>query len=407
MRRVISFKDLRLVSTTDPDDDGDGAAAGEGGASDGGGSDAAAAARRQSNPASSNIDAHNPSGVGGVDNGRLALVMVGLPGRGKTYICNKLLCYLNWLGHPTAHFNVGNYRRCQKGEGGAGAHQDANFFDHRNPAGRAARERAFRAALDDMIAWLLAERCQVAIYDATNSTRERRAAIAAALRAAGVKHLYIESLCTDAAALQQNYLNKMLYSPDYVGVDMAAAVADFMERIRRYEEVYEPIEDRASASYVKLTNATTPAGHIDLNRISGYIPGKIVVLLMNVCKSSLGSARKIWLTRHGESEYNRRGLIGGDSALSANGEAYAAALPGVLRERLPRDDDDAPVPVCVWTSTLQRTIRTARHLPFPKVQWRALDEIDAGVCDGLTYAQIAEKHPDEFAARKADKLRYR
>ena len=38
--------------------------------------------------------------------------------------------------------------------------------------------------------------------DATNSTRERRAAIAAALRAAGVKHLYIESLCTDAAALQ-------------------------------------------------------------------------------------------------------------------------------------------------------------------------------------------------------------
>jgi hypothetical protein len=36
------------------------------------------------------------------------------------------------------------------------------------------------------------------------------------------------------------------------------------------------------------------------------------------------------------------------------------------------DDDDAPVPVCVWTSTLQRTIRTARHLPFPKVGYTGL-----------------------------------
>lgn len=45
--------------------------------------------------------------------------------------------------------------------------------------------------------------------------------------------------------------------------------------------------------------------------------------------------------------------------------------------------------------------------PQPQVQWRALDEIDAGICDGMTYAGIAEKYPDEFAARKADKLRYR
>ncbi|KIY91296.1 6-phosphofructo-2-kinase, partial [Monoraphidium neglectum] len=156
------------------------------------------------------------------------------------------------------------------------------------------------------------------------------------------------------------------------------------------------------------TEMTTGMGHIDLNRISGYIPGKIVCYLMNVCKSGLARTRKIWLTRHGESEYNQRALIGGDSRLSPNGEAYAAALPGVLRARLQRDDDDgALLPVCVWTSTLQRTIRTARNLPFPKVRWRALDEIDAGVCDGLTYAQIAERFPDEFAARKADKLRYR
>lgn len=37
-----------------------------------------------------------------------------------------------------------------------------------------------------------------------------------------------------------------------------------------------------SLHYIKLTDTTTGVGHIDLNRISGYIPGKMVVLLMNV-----------------------------------------------------------------------------------------------------------------------------
>ena len=31
---------------------------------------------------------------------KLVIILVGLPGRGKTYLCNKLLCYLNWCGAP-------------------------------------------------------------------------------------------------------------------------------------------------------------------------------------------------------------------------------------------------------------------------------------------------------------------
>eukprot|EP01133_Synstelium_polycarpum_P003828 gene3828-4419_t len=37
----------------------------------------------------------------------------------------------------------------------------------------------------------------------------------------------------------------------------------------------------------------------------------------------------------------------------------------------------------------------------------ALDEIDAGICDGMTYEEIMEKMPDERAARDSDKLQYR
>jgi broad specificity phosphatase PhoE len=56
---------------------------------------------------------------------------------------------------------------------------------------------------------------------------------------------------------------------------------------------------------------------------------------------------------------------------------------------------------------MRRAISTARYIGLPVQTWRQLDEIDAGVCDGLTYREIKERMPDEYAARSADKLRYR
>jgi hypothetical protein len=37
-----------------------------------------------------------------VDRQKLIIILVGLPGRGKTFLCNKLMCYLNWCARsPT------------------------------------------------------------------------------------------------------------------------------------------------------------------------------------------------------------------------------------------------------------------------------------------------------------------
>lgn len=52
--------------------------------------------------------------------------------------------------------------------------QDAAFFDHNNPVGLAERERAFQLALADMLGYLRSDAGQVAIFDATNSTQDRR-----------------------------------------------------------------------------------------------------------------------------------------------------------------------------------------------------------------------------------------
>ena len=80
--------------------------------------------------------------------------------------------------------------------------------------------------------------------------------------------------------------------------------------------------------------------------------------------------------------YNVQGKIGGDSNLSPRGKLYATKLPALIREHL---GDQS---LTVWTSTMQRTIETGELLPYPKLTWKALDELDAGVCDGMTYEDI-------------------
>jgi hypothetical protein len=50
---------------------------------------------------------------------------------------------------------------------------------------------------------------------------------------------------------------------------------------------------------------------IETFQFNGYIPGRIVLLLANIHIQP----RPIWMSRHGESQYNASGRIGGDSPL--------------------------------------------------------------------------------------------
>ena len=57
--------------------------------------------------------------------------------------------------------------------------------------------------------------------------------------------------------------------------------------------------------------------------------------MVQVCKAGLTRVRKIWFSRHGESEYNMYGKIGGDSNISPQGQMYAKLLPELLVDRVP------------------------------------------------------------------------
>ncbi|OQU92766.1 hypothetical protein SORBI_3001G405300 [Sorghum bicolor] len=322
---------------------------------------------------------------------KLAIVLVGLPARGKTFTAAKLTRYLRWLGHETKHFNVGKYRRLKHG-----TNQTADFFRGDNREGVEARNEVAALAMEDMLSWMQ-EGGQVGIFDATNSTRIRRNMLMK-MAEGKCKIIFLETLCNDQDVLERNIRLKVQQSPDYAEqTDFEAGVQDFKERLTYYEKVYEPVEE---GSYIKMIDMVSgKGGQIKINDISGYLPGRIVFFLVN-CHLT---PRPILLTRHGESMDNVRGRIGGDSSLSEVGELYSRKLASFVEKRLKSERTAS-----IWTSTLQRTILTAHPIiGFPKIQWRALDEINAGVCDGMTYDEIKKSKPEEYESRRKDKLRYR
>ena len=61
----------------------------------------------------------------------------------------------------------------------------------------------------------------------------------------------------------------------------------------------------------------------------------------------------------------------------------------------------------IWTSELIRTHQTTQDVIGEKFRLPQLNEINGGDFDGLSYEEIAEVNPIEFANRDQDKLRYR
>ena len=119
------------------------------------------------------------------------------------------------------------------------------------------------------------------IYDATNSTNSRRERILQECteyeNAIGqsVGLIFIESVCDDEELLEDNYRMKISVSPDYKDMTEEEALVDVRERVRKYEEAYETIEDD-SLSYIKLFNFSSK---ILANQIYGRMSKAVVPAL--------------------------------------------------------------------------------------------------------------------------------
>ncbi|XP_070759282.1 6-phosphofructo-2-kinase/fructose-2,6-bisphosphatase 4a isoform X5 [Enoplosus armatus] len=292
------------------------------------------------------------------------IVTVGLPARGKTYISKKLTRYLNWIGVPTREFNVGQYRREF-----VKIYKSFEFFRPDNEEGLKIRRQCASAALNDVRQYLAEEGGQVAVFDATNTTRERRETIIQFAEQNGFKVFFVESVCEDPDVIQENIVQVKLGSPDYTNCNTEEAVEDFMKRIKCYENSYETLDEvlDRDLSYIKIMDV---GQRYLVNRVLDHIQSRIVYYLMNIHITP----RSIYLCRHGESELNVNGRIGGDSGLTPRGKEFAKKLSQFIQTQGISD-------LKVWTSQMKRTIQTAEALSVPYEQWKVLNEIDASYED--------------------------
>ncbi|OXB51241.1 UNVERIFIED_CONTAM: hypothetical protein H355_003390, partial [Colinus virginianus] len=94
------------------------------------------------------------------------------------------------------------------------------------------------------------------------------------------------------------------------------AMEDFMKRINCYQASYQPLDPDDYDRELSLIKVIDVGRRFLVNRVQDHIQSRIVYYLMNIHVQP----RTIYLCRHGESDFNLKGKIGGDSGLSNRGK---------------------------------------------------------------------------------------
>jgi broad specificity phosphatase PhoE/predicted kinase len=318
-------------------------------------------------------------------NPKLVIAMVGLPARGKSTMARKIARTLEHEGVKVQVFNNGELRRklSQKNT------SSPEFFSPANPEGVTLRERCARINLDQALVFL-EEGGDVAILDASNVTRQRRRLIEQTFSALPI--LFLECMNADEEALEAN-LERKASLKELSHLSLEEALDSFNTRISYYESIYEPLHEERNRLLVDSFESCILQEQLAdslpyYDRLRDLVTTRIV--------------RSLFLVRHGETFFNLEDRIGGNSDLTEQGWKQAGALADYFaNQRIP----------IIFTSNHQRTLQTAS--PIAEKQERCslialpeFNEIHAGICDGMTYAEIREQMPEVAEARKRDKYGY-
>ncbi|KAK8917776.1 putative 6-phosphofructo-2-kinase/fructose-2,6-bisphosphatase [Metarhizium anisopliae] len=314
--------------------------------------------------------------------GRIAIVMVGPPARGKTHICVSLARYLQWLGVKTRIFHLGDYRRATIGP--EGAVPEDYFFPDASPSSVILRQKILKKCREDIYAWLNHENGQVAIYDAVNPTASGRRSLAKELG----KH-----------------------DVQFAGMDPDEAAKLYLKRIEMRIPVFETMNE-AELNYIKMINA---GAKFFYNNVSfNYLSHRIVFYLTNLHIKS----RTTFFVRAGTTE--EEDSYKADAPLCELGKTYAQRMSETLlkhrqqehAERMEKSEGQQnPLrPLTVWTSTRMRTVQTADYLKDKgyKVRLRSqMSQINPGVCENMPEHMIRKIYPEEAEKRDLDPYHHR
>ncbi|KAJ7666179.1 6-phosphofructo-2-kinase-domain-containing protein [Mycena polygramma] len=278
--------------------------------------------------------------------GKILIVTVGLPARGKTHISRALERYLRWMGVKTQVVSLGDYRRKTLG-GAQKLPSDYFTLGEKSEETKALRIKVSTGC--ERTIWdFFEEGGQVVIYDANNGTRAARQILADKFDKEGIHVIMLESLCDNQEVIERNIRRVKISSPDYRGWNPDRAVEDYYLRIRDHEKYYEPVEE-TTWPFIRIINV---GEKIMVNNIQGYLQSRIVFFLMNIHNNY----RTIYFARSGQSLIEHS--FKADSDLSPAGWEYAERLKEFVMERRKKQGVDNRRLV-IWTSTRRRAHHTA------------------------------------------------
>ena len=316
---------------------------------------------------------------------KLIVAMVGLPARGKSTIANKIKHNLKRHGIKTEIFNNGVLRRRYGPKDSA----MAEFYHPSNIEGALFREKIAIMNLK-MAQKFLLNGGQVAILDATNVSKKRRMLISEFFK--DYPLIFLECVNNNEEILDAN-IRKKIQSPEFNHLTREEAIEHFKTRIEYYTIIYSPLSDEKN--FIKLDSLHS---RILTESISETLP--FYDLLRDLLVTDV--VKSLFLIRHGETFFNLENRIGGDSPLTENGKKQAHQLGMHFSKKIiPR----------IFCSTKTRCIETAEIIASYQtkteiIKLKEFDEINSGVCEGMSYEEIKEKMPEVYESRKKDKYHY-
>lgn len=360
------------------------------------------------------------------------MVTVGLPGRGKTHLAHAIQRYLRWMGVRCSVFNLANLRRSMLGPL---ADLPVDYFGNSDPDSETAQLRLRVMEMhENAIADFFVQGGQVAVYDANNSTKERRNLICERFSSMGVQVMFIECVCDNNDMIKRNIESMLYFNPDYQGWSLEEIMHSFRQRIAAHELQYESIGD-SKLPHVQLFNL---GEHIVVNNVQGYLQNRIVFFLMNIHNQQ----RTIYFARTGEALIEH--LYKADAELSSLGNQYANRLCEFVttlrlkKKRHNNEEDAVPAQehtlsfitstgnkelnnlfeslnneqreLQVWCSTRKSSENTAR--PFKQQGTRVIEmtqlcEMKPGVVDGMSAEEILQRFPNYQEEEAKDPYTFR
>ncbi|KAJ5663719.1 hypothetical protein N7507_004450 [Penicillium longicatenatum] len=364
--------------------------------------------------------------------GRIVIITVGLPARGKTcvypnqlpndlikighaniillkrHISVALARYLRWLGVKTRIFHLGDYRRATIPFGED--MPDDYFYVNATASSVLLRQKIVRKCREDIYHFLNHENGQIAIYDSVNPLASGRRSLAKEFAKHDIETLFIESWCDDERIIEENVRRVKISSPDYVSWSPEDAVKHYLTRISSRIPQFQTMEEK-DLNYIKMINAGERL--IVNNRSFGYLSNRIVFYLLNLHIKS----RRTYFARAGVSL--EADSYKADASLSEQGEDYAKKMTECLlahreaekQTKISQGESGNELrPLKVWTSTRRRTVETARYLHEKgyKVRQRSqMSQLNPGVCEKMSERRIRAEFADEVSKHELDPYHHR